>query len=112
MVRGQTHWRHAKRRAAQLEGAFRSHREPQENISPEVCKYDRAGFLCQERRGEKLLGSAISATQADKQSSTIDAVLARDTSHILKVALIFAVVDEAYQIERRHLEAALAIVDY
>jgi hypothetical protein len=48
----------------------------------------------------------------EKQSSTIDAVLARDTSHILKVALIFAISDQANEIERKQLEAALAVVDF
>jgi hypothetical protein len=49
---------------------------------------------------------------AIKQSSTLDAILARDTSHILKVALIFAISDQANEIERQHLEAALAVVDF
>jgi hypothetical protein len=49
---------------------------------------------------------------AEKQSSTIDAVLARDTSHILKIALIFAITDKALNIETGHLKAALAVIDF
>jgi hypothetical protein len=48
----------------------------------------------------------------EKQNSTIDAVLARDTSHILKIALIFAITDQASRIEVQHLKAALAVVDF
>jgi hypothetical protein len=49
---------------------------------------------------------------SEKRSSTIDNVLARDTSHILKIALIFAITDLTQKIERQHLEAALAIADF
>jgi len=49
---------------------------------------------------------------AEKQNSTIDAVLARDTSHILKIALIFAIADLASSIELQHLKAALAVIEF
>jgi hypothetical protein len=49
---------------------------------------------------------------AEKQSSTVDAVLARDTSHILKIALIFAITDQALNIEIEYLKAALAVIDF
>lgn len=49
---------------------------------------------------------------AQKLEGTMDAILARDTSHILKIALIFAVADSAQNIERQHLQAALAVIDF
>src|SRR5260370_26168854 len=48
----------------------------------------------------------------EKRDSTMDAILARDTSHILKLALIFAVTDQVCQIGVHHLKAALAVVDF
>jgi hypothetical protein len=39
-------------------------------------------------------------------------VLARDTSHILKLALIYAVCDRVDNIRTQHLQAALAVVDF
>ena len=49
---------------------------------------------------------------AEKQQSTVDAVLARDTAHILKVALIFAIADQQKAIGMLHLKAALAAIDF
>jgi hypothetical protein len=42
----------------------------------------------------------------------MDAVLARDTSHISKLALIFAICDECFEIDTPHLNAAVAVMDY
>ena len=42
----------------------------------------------------------------------IDGVLVRDTSHLLKLALIYAVLDQSKTIEVDHFKAALAICDY
>ena len=49
---------------------------------------------------------------SEKQNGTIDAVLARDTSHILKIALIFAITDQASVVDVAHLKAALAVIDF
>jgi hypothetical protein len=49
---------------------------------------------------------------AQKHNSVMDNVLGRDTSHILKVALIFAITDEVQDIRPQHLKAALAVVDF
>jgi hypothetical protein len=42
----------------------------------------------------------------------IDGVLVRDTSHLLKLALIYAVLDQSETIEVAHFNAALAICDF
>jgi hypothetical protein len=42
----------------------------------------------------------------------IDGVLVRDTSHLLKLALIYAVLDQSDTIEVAHFNAALAICDF
>jgi hypothetical protein len=42
----------------------------------------------------------------------IDGVLVRDTSHLLKLALIYAVLDQSREIDVAHLNAALAVCDY
>jgi len=47
-----------------------------------------------------------------KSSSVMDKVLGRDTSHILKAALIFAVVDRANKIGIEHLKAAVAVINF
>jgi hypothetical protein len=47
-----------------------------------------------------------------KHVSFIDGVLVRDTSHLLKLALIYAVLDQATQIDLSHIQAALAVCDY
>jgi hypothetical protein len=44
--------------------------------------------------------------------SFIDGVLVRDTSHLLKLALIYAVLDQSREIDIVHLNAALAVCDY
>ena len=49
---------------------------------------------------------------AQKRSGVIDNILARDTGHILKLALIFAIADRVDDIRIQHLEAALAVIDY
>jgi hypothetical protein len=49
---------------------------------------------------------------AQKHNSVMDNVLGRDTSHILKIALIFAITDELEDIRPQHLKAALAVVDF
>jgi hypothetical protein len=49
---------------------------------------------------------------SEKRDSTLDSIVARDTSHILKLALIFAVADQIEKIEIQHLEAASAVVDF
>jgi hypothetical protein len=47
-----------------------------------------------------------------KHVSFIDGVLVRDTSHLLKLALIYAVLDKRTEIDVVHMEAALAVCDY
>jgi hypothetical protein len=47
-----------------------------------------------------------------KHVSFLDGVLVRDTSHLLKLAMIYAVLDKTNKIETIHLEAALAVCDY
>jgi hypothetical protein len=49
---------------------------------------------------------------SQKHVSFIDGVLVRDTSHLLKVAMIYAVIDKAAEIDICHLQAALAVCDY
>jgi hypothetical protein len=49
---------------------------------------------------------------AEKEQSTVDNALARDTSHILKIALIFAIADQQSAINAEHLKAALAVIDF
>jgi hypothetical protein len=44
--------------------------------------------------------------------SFIDGVLVRDTSHLLKLAMIYAVLDQSREIDVVHLNAALAVCDY
>jgi hypothetical protein len=44
--------------------------------------------------------------------SFIDGVLVRDTSHLLKLALIYAVLDQSDVIDVAHLNAALAVCDF
>jgi hypothetical protein len=44
--------------------------------------------------------------------SFLDGVLVRDTSHLLKLALIYAVLDLSDKIDACHLQAALALCDY
>jgi hypothetical protein len=47
-----------------------------------------------------------------KHVSFLDGVLVRDTSHLLKLALIYAVLDLTDKIDTCHLQAALALCDY
>jgi hypothetical protein len=42
----------------------------------------------------------------------IDGVLVRDTSHLLKLALIYAVLDQSEKIEVVHFDAAIAVCDF
>jgi hypothetical protein len=49
---------------------------------------------------------------SEKRDTTVDSVLARDTSHILKLALIFAVADQVQKLQTDHLLAASAVVDF
>jgi hypothetical protein len=49
---------------------------------------------------------------SEKRDSTLDSIVARDTSHILKLALIFAVADQTEKTEIQHLKAASAVVDF
>jgi hypothetical protein len=49
---------------------------------------------------------------AQKRNSTIDDVLARDTAHILKLALIYAICDQVTDIRTQHIEAAVAVADF
>lgn len=44
--------------------------------------------------------------------SFIDGVLVRDTSHLIKLSLLYAILDQSDMIEPVHLEAALALCDY
>jgi hypothetical protein len=47
-----------------------------------------------------------------KHVGFIDGVLVRDTSHLLKLALIYAILDQVDYIDTVHLQAALALCDY
>jgi hypothetical protein len=47
-----------------------------------------------------------------KHVSFLDGVLVRDTSHLLKLAMIYAVLDKTDKIDNNHLQAALAMCDY
>jgi hypothetical protein len=69
-------------------------------------------FFSRTPEAKKFWDTLYRRLNAEKQNGTIDAVLARDTSHILKVALIFAISDKASQIDVNHLKAALAVIDY
>lgn len=44
--------------------------------------------------------------------SFIDGVLVRDTSHLLKLALLYAVLDQSERIEVVHFDAAIAVCDF
>jgi hypothetical protein len=73
---------------------------------------DEPAFFSRSPEAKKYWDTLYRKLNAEKQNSTIDAVLARDTSHILKIALIFAITDQALSIEIEHLKAALAVIDF
>lgn len=43
---------------------------------------------------------------------TTGIILARSPEHVLRLALVYAVFDEATRVEREHIEAAIAVVDW
>lgn len=63
-------------------------------------------------RAEVLWQELYRKLNSEKRAGFMDAVLVRDTSHLLKLALIYAVLDLAGAIDVSHLEAALAVCDY
>jgi hypothetical protein len=73
---------------------------------------DEPAFFRRSPQAKNYWDSLYRKLNSQKQNSTIDAVLARDTSHILKLALCFAIIDLDDQIEQEHFEAALAVVDF
>jgi len=73
---------------------------------------DDPAFIARSQDAKNYWDTLYCKLNAEKQNGTLDAVLARDTSHILKLSLILAITDQAMKIERRHIEAALAIVDF
>jgi hypothetical protein len=81
-------------------------------LKQRLANTDDPAFFSRTPDAKKFWDTLYRKLNAEKQNGTIDNVLARDTSHILKVALTFAVCDEADQIDVCHLKAALAVVDY
>jgi hypothetical protein len=73
---------------------------------------DEPAFFSRSPEARNYWDTLYRKLNAEKQNSTIDAVLARDTSHILKIALIFAITDEASNIEPVNFKAALAVIDF
>jgi hypothetical protein len=65
-----------------------------------------------DQEAEELWQTLYRKFNNEKGSGIMDAVLVRDTSHLLKLALIFAILDQAKEIKRVHLEAAWAICDF